>query len=359
MRLGNFNDAELPMTSCRLAFGDGQSRDIPVSEIDGNQVRHIWAEPGLYEVTLTTTDLLGFHRTQGLKVLVEAPPVVEVAVAESAQESKPEPKSEPIPEPSPIVAASVPATPAESSLEMFRRGLERWSGDAVYSVNRDGRSIGTAIVHLHDVGNQEVVDLFDDALVRAFLDSGSSVYERDQARYDALQDHRVPFQIEQMYNLAGLATPEASMVRGDFQPSTPVRIVKGVSETENIGGIPRVEILSVIPAIDRYQDLLARADGYEPFMSPHVFDYKLRRAEVTFEPLADTPLYTRRVRILGFVRLHDSESYQVLGSDVIETEIQDIVAAPRGVPGSVPGWNSYHRNFLHQPHDEISLEEPS
>jgi hypothetical protein len=36
------------------------------------------------------------------------------------------------------------------------------------------------------------------------------------------------------------------------------------------------------------------------------------------------------VRIPGFVELHDSATYEVLGSDVVETAIQDIVAAPRG-----------------------------
>ncbi len=353
MRLGNFKDAEVPMTTCQMAFGDGSQRDIPVDMIDGNQVRHTWATPGLYNVTFTTTDLLGFQRTQALQVFVEAPPAVEVTAV------PPEPKPEPKPEPPPIVASSVPTTPAESSFAIFRRGLEKWSGDSVIAVNGSDQPVGVALVHLHDVNNQEVLDLFDDALVRAFLTSGGSVYERDRQRFTALQGHRLPFNVEEMLALIPDAAPDRSMLTGDFQPNVPVRVMKGVSETENIGGIPRVEILEVIPAIERYQDILARARESEPFMSPHVFDYKLRRAEVTFEPLADTPLYTRRVRILGFVRLHDSESYEVLGSDVVETEIQDIVAAPRGIPNSVPGWNMYHRDFLHQLHDEALLEEPS
>jgi len=350
MRLGNFNDAEVPMTACRITYGDGNHQDVPVDKIDGYQVRHTWAGPGLYEIELTTTDLLGFHRTQLLRVFVEEPPVTE---------AKPEPKPEPIPAPPPIVASSVPATPAESSFLMFRRGLEKWSGDSVVAVNSSGNPVGVALVHLHDVNNQDVLDLFDDALVRAFLKSGGSVYERDKQRFIALQDHRLPFNVERMVDLVPSATPDHDMLVGHLRQREAIRLLEGASEDGENGDIPKVEILELTPAIERYQDILTRASDVEPYLSPHVFDYKLRRAEVTFQPLPDTPLYTRRVRILGFVRLHDSETYEVLGSDVVETEIQDIVEAPRGIPGTIPGWNGYHRDFLHDAHDEAMLKEPS
>jgi len=354
--IGNFNDAEVPMTSCRMDFGDGANRDIAVGQIDRGVVVHTWHTPGVYDLTLTTTDLLGFSRTQSLRMLVEAAPAEEVASQE------PEPKNDEeqeAPEPPAAMAANTPKTPAEASFDMFRRGLEQWARDAIVSVKGDGLPIGAAIVHLHDVNNQDVLDLFDDALVRSILASGGTVYERDRERFGALQDHRVPFGTEKMYELVPSARPDSEMLTGHFQPREPIRILQGVSETPDIGNIPRVEILELVEAIDRYEDILDRAGDMEPFLSPHVFDYKLRRAEVTFEPLADTPLYTRRVRILGFVRLHDSETYEVLGSDLVETEIQDIVSAPRGVPGTESGWNTYHRNFLHQPHDELMLEEPS
>ncbi|MDP7030303.1 MAG: PKD domain-containing protein [Phycisphaerales bacterium] len=352
--LGNFTNAEVPMTSCTLDFGDGDKIQIEPDQLDGYAWRHTWQNPGRYDVRLTTQDLLGFSRTQNLNVVIRPMP-------ETIAKAAPEPEEEPEPEPEPpaVMKAAVPATPAASSLSMFRRALDRWSGDAVSAVSGGDESLGVAVVHFHDVYDERVLDLFDDAIVRAFIESGNDVYERDSERFEALQDHRVPFDVERMLEIVPLAKPTHEMLAGHFQPSEAVRILQGVTTEDGEGDVPQVQVLEITPAIARYEDILERAESVEPFMSPHVFDYKLRRAEVTFEPLPDTPLYVRRAKILGFVRLHDAETYRVLGSDLIETEITDIVSAPAGVLEAGEGWNRYHRDFLHRPEDPARLHEPS
>lgn len=305
LRADEYRDASLPLTKTIIDFGD----KTPAVTILGekaleSQIRHTFQTSGTFRVTARTLDIMGFERTHETFILVSEDAMV-------IPPTKPDEVR-----PDPVFFRSITATPAMSSMELFRQTAAVFSRKLVANMGSviNGRKV--ALAHIHDYKSQEVIDVMDTALVEELLENGSEVYER-----------------EPIYQYAVDA-------RGFVD-------AKKVVVPEQGGKVPDILLSTVADGRDSdpalTMALLEKMGTVTPPDVDVVIAYKLKRAEVSL--LSFGALTVRTARIFGFVRVIDRKTFRILADKPVEAEMGGTIASAELIRAGNP-WDSLPDGFM-------------
>ncbi len=264
-----FSEAHVPLREIRVDYGDGTPND----ELnEPRELVHTWSDPGTYVLTVTATGIDGLERTVSSTIEIEALPEEEPALAETG-------------------SATTPVfVPAVSSAELFTQTAWEWSRTVANRITSELEAVNALeISHIHSNLQRPVVDMFDEALVEAFISRGAQVYERDAIWQVAVDRH------------------------GALDPQDVFADEKATSAS----------------------DAAAR----------HVVAYKLYQAGVTTTAVG-AGLAVRSAEVRAYVRVHDPVTTRITFAEEVTARTSDLVLYGEVTLPAWEGWNDQPSDWM-------------